>query len=143
MAKPKVPTDPSMTPEVRSFLEDLQSQADTSTNGKAGKTQTEYVSGIIANVTAKDYRIVESIPYAVTITGFTAKTASGTATAKLFIGTTSIVGGSLSVTSSASSTVPTSANSMAAGDVLIVTPSSVSSALDMSFAVKYTRTLDA
>ncbi len=54
MAKPKVPTDPSMSPEVRSFLEDLQALADatdaaaltisTQAEAEAGTENTHYMT---------------------------------------------------------------------------------------------------
>lgn len=141
MAKPKVPTDKAMTPEVRSFLEDLQAQADAADAAAVSSTQTEYISGIIAAPAAKDYRIIEKIPYAVTITGFSGKTSSGTLTATLKINTTAVTTGALSVTSAQSSVTPTALNAMAADDALVITASAISSPLDFSFTVKYTRTL--
>lgn len=143
MAKPKVPRDAAMTPEIRSFLEDLQAQADTADAAAVSATQTEYISGIIAIPTDKSYRIVEKIPYAATLTGFSGKTASGTLTATLKINTTAVTDGALSVTGTQSSVTPSAANAMVADDALVITASASSSPLDFSFVVKYTRTLDA
>lgn len=144
MAKPKVPLDASMSPDIRAFLESLQQQADTSSSEIIPlTTQTEFISGIVAIPTAKDYRIIESIPYAATLTGFTGKTSSGSLTATLKINTTAVTTGALSVSSAQSTVTPTALNAMVASDALVITASSVSSALDFSFAVKYTRELDA
>ena len=132
MAKPKVPTDPKMSPEVRSFLEDLQFQAD--------ELQTIQISGVIEAPSAKDFRIIEKIPYPAKIEEFSGKTASGTLTATLKINTTAVTTGELSVTSTQSSATPTALNTMAEDDALVITASAISSPADFSFTVKYRRT---
>ena len=146
MPGPKVPTDPAMSPDVRAFLEDLRDQADTATSDfatKAGLTQTDFISGFVGAAIAQDYRIIEYIPYGATITGFTGKTSSGTLTATLKIYTTAITTGALSVTSAQSSVTPTALNVMSAGDVLVLTASAISTPVNFSFTVKFTRTLAA
>jgi len=145
MAVSKVPTDPNMTREVRTFLDDVSRQVDgitTATISAAGLTQTDFLSGGIKTPLAQDYRVVEKMPFAATLTGFTAKTSSGTLTATLKINTTAVTSGAINVTSTQGSVTPTAANVMAADDALVITLSSVSSAVDLSFTVKYTKTLE-
>lgn len=142
----RVPSDPNMTPEVRRFLDDLQRSskrdADTLTAEKAGLAQTEYISGAIKGAANQDYRIIEKIPYGMTFTGFAAKLASGTLTATLKINSTAITTGAINVTSTQQSVTPTAANVAVADDALVMTISSISSPVDLSFTVKYTRTLE-
>lgn len=138
----KVPTDPNMPPEVRRFLDDL-SRGNTSLSAtKAGLEQTDFISGHIRTPLAQDYRIIEKIPYGMTFTGFTAKTSAGTITATLKINSTAITTGAINVTSSQASVTPTAANVAVAGDALVLTLSSLSSALDLSFTTTFTRQLE-
>lgn len=144
MASSRVPRDPTISPETRRFLDDISLELDGLTPdsiGAAGVTQVEYLPGIIVAPTNKDYRIVEKAPYGFTLTGFTAKTASGTITATLKINSTAVTTGAINVTSSQASVTPTAANVAVADDALVLTTSSNSSAVDLSFVVKYTRTL--
>src|SRR5689334_24313376 len=117
----KVPSDPAMSSEVRSFLDELSRNFDSlvPADGAAGLVQTDFISGVILAPTAKDFRIIEKIPYPIIVTAFTTKTASGTLTATLKINTTAITTGAASVTSTQGTVVPTALNSMAAGDTLL------------------------
>jgi hypothetical protein len=140
----KVPTDPNMPREVRRFLDDLSRDFDGLTPGSigaAGTSQVDFISGIIKTPANQDYRIVEKLPYAVTITELTAKTSSGTITATFKIDTTAITTGAISVTSTQSSVTPTALNVAAAASALVMTLSANSSAANLSFVVKFTRTL--
>jgi hypothetical protein len=140
----KVPTDPNMSKEVRGFLDDLSRNLDgvtTASIGAAGLTQTEHISGAIRGALNQDYRIVEKLPYGMTVTGFTAKLASGTLTATLKINSTAITTGAINVTSSQASVTPTAANVAAADDALVMTISAISSPIDLSFTIVYTRTM--
>lgn len=140
----KVPTDPNMTPEVRRFLDDTARQVDNLTPaaiGAAGTAQADFISGTIKGAANQDYRIIEKIPYGMTFTGFTAKMSSGTLTATLKINSTAITTGAINATSSQASVTPTAANVAVAGDVLVMTISAISSPVDLSFTINYTRTL--
>lgn len=137
----KVPADPSISPEMRRFLDGVARQTITSMGG-AVTTQTDFISGHIRTPLAQDYRIIERAPYGMTFSNFTAKTSAGTITATLKINSTAVTGGAISVTSTAASSTPSALNVAVEGDALVLTLSSVSSALDLSFTVEFTRELD-
>ncbi len=99
------------------------------------------ISFSIATAANQDYVIVLKAPHAGTITDIAGKSASGTCTATFKIEGVSITTGAVSVTSTESNVTPSGANVFAAGDTIIVTISSNSSALDVQFSLKYTRTL--
>ena len=116
-------------------------QADVTTlQSDVAALEQDFISGIIASPTNKDYRIIEKLPFGVTLTAFTAKTLSGTITATLKINTTAVTNGAINVTSSQASTTPSAANVASAGDVIVITGSSNSSAVDLSFTLVFTRT---
>jgi len=134
--------------QIGNALDDLASSiaianliAEGVTAGAAGLLQTDFISGGIVNPANQDYRIIEKIPYGATLTEFTGKTSTGTLTATLKIGTTAVTNGALSVTSAQSTTVPSAANVMVAGNVLVITISAVSSPANFTFTVKYTYSL--
>lgn len=109
---------------------------------KAGTSQTgEQISGFIASPSNKDYRIVLDIKHAGTITEVTTRSASGTCTATWKINTTALGGTANSVSSTETTQAHASSNTFAAGDDIVLTVSSNSSCADMSFTIKYTRTL--
>jgi hypothetical protein len=126
----------------RALLDDADAAAQRTTLTAATKTQTDFISGIIKTPAAQDYNIVEELPYGATLIGFHAKTLSGTVTAALKINSTAVTDGSINVTSSQGNTTPSALNVAAPGDTLVLTCSSVSSAVDLSFTIKFTRTLD-
>lgn len=137
----KVPDDPNMLPEVRRFLDDAQRSVNRLSADKAGLSQTDFISGVIRTPLAQDYRIVELVPYGMTLTNFTAKTSAGTVTATLKINSTAVTTGAINVTSTQASVTPSAANVAAENDALVLTLSSVSSALDLSFTIEFTRQL--
>ena len=137
----KVPNDPNMLPEVRRFLDDSQRGLNRLSADKAQLEQTDFISGVIRTPLAQDYRIIEKIPYAMTLTGFTAKTSAGTVTATLKLNSTAVTDGAIGVTSTQGSVTPSAANVAAINDALVLTLSSLSSARDLSFTVKFTRQL--
>lgn len=104
-------------------------------------TVTDFISGIIRSPTNQDYRIVEKLPIAITVTEFSAKTASGSITATLKVGAAGITNGVLGVTSSQTSSIPSGANTAASGAALVITGSGASAPADMSFTVKFTRSI--
>lgn len=140
----KVPDDPKMTDEVKGFLDDISRGLDGMTPekiGAAGVNQADFISGAIRGAVNQDYRIIEKIPYGMTVTGFAAKLASGTLTATLKINSTAITTGAINVTSAQASVTPTAADVAVAGDALVMTVSAISSPVDLSFTINYTRTL--
>lgn len=109
---------------------------------KAGASQTgEQISGFIAAPANKDYRIGLDMKHAGTITEVTTRSASGTCTATWKINTTALGGTANSVSSSEQTQSHASSNAFSAGDDIVLTVSSNSSCADMSFTIKYTRTL--
>lgn len=107
----------------------------------AAKPQTDFISGIIAVATDSDYKIVVKLPYALTITSTTTICASGTCTATFKINTTALGGTANSVSTSEQEQAHSSSNAAAVGDDLVITVSSNSSCQNLSFTVKFTRTL--
>lgn len=111
--------------------------------GGASTTQTgEMIGGFIAAPSDKSYTIALKMAHGGTITETTTKSASGTCTATFKINTTALGGTANSVSSAEQSQAHASSNTFAAGDDIVLTVSSNSSCADMSFSIKYTRTLD-
>lgn len=110
--------------------------------GGASTTQTgEQISGFIATPLNKSYTVALKMAHAGTITEVTTKSASGTCTATWKINSTALGGTANSVSSSEVTQAHSSANAFVAGDDVVLTISSNSSCADMSFTIKYTRTL--
>lgn len=106
--------------------------------------EIEYVdaiSGMVAFPSNKDYRLVVKIPFGCTITETVTRSASGTCTATFKINTTALGGTANSVSSTEQSQAHSSANVVAAGDDIVMTISSNSACVDLSFTIKTTRTL--
>ena len=104
-------------------------------------SQIDFISGVIPAVANQDYKLVINIPYACTINTTTTICTSGTATATFKINTTALGGTANSVSSSEQSQTHTTNNTVVAGDDIVLTISSNSSCLFMSFTIKFTRTL--
>ena len=116
--------------------------SDATAAGGASTTQTgECIAGFIGSPSNKDYKIVVKAPHGGTITETTTISASGTCTATFKINTTALGGTANSVSSSEQSQAQASSNVFSAGDDIVITVSSNSSCADMSFSIKYTRTL--
>jgi hypothetical protein len=111
-------------------------------SGGASTTQTgEQIAGFIATPSNKDYKIVVKAAHGGTITETTTISASGTCTATFKINTTALGGTANSVSSTEQSQAHSSANVFSAGDDIVITVSSNATCADMSFSIKYTRTL--
>lgn len=109
----------------------------------AALTQTgECIAGFIASPSDKTYKLVVKAPHGGTITETTTISVSGTCTATFKINTTALGGTANSVSSGEQSQSHASTNTFSAGDDIQLTVSSNSSCTDMSFSIKYTRTLD-
>lgn len=109
----------------------------------ASTTQTELISGVFLAPEATTYKLVVKIPYGGTITEVTTISSAGTATATFKINTTALGGTANSVSSVEQSQAHASSNTFVAGDDIQVTFSSVSADCEnVSFTIKFTRTLD-
>lgn len=104
-------------------------------------TQTDFISGIIAVPTNTDYRIVVQLPYALTISSTTTRSTSGTCTATFKINTTALGGSANSVSTTEEEQAHASSNAAAAGDDLVITVSANATCQNLSFTIKFTRTL--
>jgi hypothetical protein len=109
--------------------------------GAASVSQTDFIAGVIEAPDNQDYRLVVKIPYGITITETTTRSASGTCTATFKINTTALGGTANSVSSSEESQAHASNNVASANDDIVVTVSSNSTCVDMSFTIVFTRTL--
>lgn len=109
----------------------------------ASTTQTEEaISGMLLAPADQDYKLVVKIPHGGTITETTTIAASGTCTATFKVNTTALGGTANSVSSSEQSQAHASSNTFVAGDDIVVTISANASCTDLSFTIKYTRTLE-
>ncbi len=125
---------------------DLTTNATTDTvtiavTGAASTAQAdEMMAGFIASPSAKSYKVVVKAAHGGTITETTTICVSGTCTATFKINTTALGGTANSVSSSEQSQAHSSSNVFSAGDDIVITISSVSTCVDMSFSIKYART---
>lgn len=117
------------------------SAARTNLSAAALSQTGEQISGFIASPSNKSYTICLDMKHAGTITEVTTKSASGTCTATWKVNSTALGGSANSVSSSETTQSHSSTNTFAAGDDVVLTVSSNSSCADMSFTIKYTRTL--
>lgn len=104
-------------------------------------SQTDFISGVIPALANTDYRLIVNLPYAATITETTTRCTSGTATATFKINTTALGGTANSISSSEQSQAHSSSNAAVAGDDIVLTITSNSSCVNLSFTIKFTRTL--
>ena len=127
------------------MVDDANAAASRATIGagtsSVAASQTDGFGGLIEAPAEQDYRIVIQAPFAFTINSTTTRCLSGTCTATFKINTTALGGTANSVSSSEQEQTHSSSNSVSAGDDVVITISSNSSCVDMSFMVKITRTL--
>lgn len=107
----------------------------------AQKMQTDFITGVIKSGANQDWRIIERLEFAITVTKIVVKTASGTITITPKFNATAMTGGAINATSSQQSATPSANNVGAIGDALVLTGSSNASATDISFTIHYTRAL--
>lgn len=107
----------------------------------AGKSQTDFISGVIEAPTNQDYKLIVKIPYAGTITETTTISGSGTCTATFKVNSTALGGTANSVSIVEQSQAHASSNTFTANDDIVLTVSSNLLCTDMSFTIKFTRTL--
>jgi hypothetical protein len=105
------------------------------------QTQTDFISGLIPLPVDSSYKLVLKAPYSGTITETTTQSVSGTCTATFKINTTALGGAANSVSSTEESQAHASANAFAIGDDIVLTVSLNATCVDMSFTIKFTKTL--
>lgn len=120
----------------------VHGQAAAGSSGAAATQTKEMMCGFISAPSDKDYRFVLNAAHAGTITETTTRSESGTCTATFKVNTTALGGTANSVSTSEQSQAHASSNTFAEGDDLVLTVSSNSSCLGLSFTIKYTRTLE-
>lgn len=125
----------------RSLVDDADAAAGRTTLLAASRTQTECFNGFISYPENKDYRIVINLPYGCTITDVTTRAEAGTATMTAKINTTALGGTANSVSTSEQTQSHASSNAVSVGDDIVLTISSVSGCLGISYTISYTRTL--
>lgn len=127
----------------RSLVADANAAAGRATLAAAAASQTtEMIAGFIASPSDKSYKIAVKMAHGGTITETTTISVSGTCTATFKINSTALGGTANSVSSAEQSQSHASNNVFSAGDDIVLTVSSNSSCADMSFSIKYTRTLE-
>jgi len=102
---------------------------------------TDFISGLIPAPADQDYKLIVKAPYAGTITETTTISTTGTCTATFKINTTALGGTANSVSTTEQSQAHASANAFIAGDDIVLTVSSNASCENMSFTIKFTKTL--
>lgn len=125
----------------RALVDDADAAAQRATLSAAATSQIDFISGIIASVSDTDYRLVVKIPYAITITETVTRSTAGTCTATFKINTTALGGTANSVSTSEQAQAHASNNAAAVDDDIVLTISSNSAAENISFTIKFTRTL--
>jgi hypothetical protein len=102
----------------------------------------ETIAGIIlGSLSNRDYLLVVKIPHGGTITETVTKATSGTATATFKVNSTALGGTANSVSSAEQARAHAATNTFVADDDIVLTISANASAVDLSFTIKYTRTL--
>lgn len=118
------------------------SVARTNLSAAALSQTAEMIGGFIASPSDKSYKIAVKMAHGGTITEATTVSVSGTCTATFKVNTTALGGTANSVSSSEQSQTHSSANTFVAGDDIVLTVSANASCADLSFSLKYTRTLE-
>lgn len=135
-------SDINITAAGAAILDDADAAAQRTTLLAAARSQTtEFISGYIKAPANQDYRLVVKIPHGGTITETVTRSESGTCTATFKVNTTALGGTANSVSSTEQAQAQASSNTFVADDDVVLTISSNSSCVGMSFTIKYTRTL--
>lgn len=101
----------------------------------------EFLSGLIESPSDQQYRLVINLPFAGTITETTTRSTAGTCTATFSISGVNLGGTANSVSTAENSQAHASANTFAAGEDIELTVSANSSCANLSFTIKFTKTL--
>lgn len=123
------------------YWKSLGDSVRTMVTGKASVSQSWEQSFFLEYPDAKDYRMVVNAALARTITSVTTRSSTGTATLTVKINTTALGGTANSVSTTEQTQTHTTANSVAAGDDIVFTVSSVSSCENVSVTLAGTLTL--
>jgi len=99
-----------------------------------------FEAGLVKQPQNQDYRVVERFPFAATIERFTVKTASGTCTTTLKINGVTVGNCSMGASSTQATTTTAAPKTLAVADVVVLTVSANSNAVDLSWQFDYTRT---
>ncbi len=130
-----------LTTAGKALLDDANAAAQRATLTAATTSQVFDWNVFIETPTAKDYKIVINSSFACTVNEITTITTAGTCTVTGKINTVALGGTANSASSVESTQTHASSNSVSAGDDIVLTISSVSSAANLSIKIKYTRTL--
>lgn len=132
-------TDSEDPGDVDDALNDLAArlQAVEELTGSSGE---EMMSGYIGTPSAKDYKVVVRAAHGGIIQETTTIAESGTGTVTFKINTNALGGTANSASSSEQTRAHSSSNVFAQGDDIVVTPSSLSSLVGLSFTIRYFRT---
>lgn len=130
-----------LTSFIRTLLDDSSASAARTTLGAASITQDIGASWLIESPADGSKKMIVKAPFAFSITEVTTISESGTGTLTVKINSTALGGTANSVSSSEQSQSHSSSNSVAAGDDIVFTWSSVSSLVGASVTLKGTRTL--
>lgn len=106
-------------------------------------SQVDFISGGIAGPAVQEYRIIEYVPYPMTLNQIAAKLSAGSITTYLKINSSTVTGSSLNALGTTRITSSlTAVNTATTGDVLIVGISATaSSPANLSFSIRFTRSL--
>lgn len=102
---------------------------------------TDYIGVLIETPENGDYTVTLNAPYAMTITETTTQSSSGTCTMTFKINSTPLGGTANAVSTSEQSQAHSSANSVDAGDNIVITVSSNSNCVRAAVTIKFTRAL--
>lgn len=142
-AVPQGTVDTSGTPVANDFAR--FTDADTVEGRSYSETRSDLnvafdvISGMIEEVSNKDYVLSLKMPYAGSITETTTKSVSGTCTATFYVNTTALGGTANSVSSTEQDQTHSSSNTFVTGDTLKMVVTANSLCTDMQFSVKIAR----
>lgn len=112
-------------------------------SGKAALSQTHGMGGMLSGISNKDYRVFLKVPFAGTITETVTRSVSGTCTLTVKVNTTAVGGAAHSVSSTEQAITRSTSNTFAVDDDIVLTITSNSSCVDISFMIKFTRSFSA
>jgi hypothetical protein len=108
--------------------------------GGGGFATNSWAGLILGSLSNRDYRIIVRCVETGSINSTTTRCVSGTATATFKINSTALGGSTNSVSSTEQNRTHTTSNAFVPGDDIVITISSNSSCVDLSFNIEYTRT---
>ena len=147
MASPNhiVPTPPAGDSSKRTanteFVTNALGSAISSLPVIPSTTQTDFISGGVAAPAVQEYRIVEYVPFPVTLGLVVEKLSTGTISSYLKINSATVTGSNIGALGTTQiSSLLTAANTATTGDVIVFGISATaSSPANLSFMVRFTR----